>query len=419
MPYPGYLQDLSQLEGQDCLLKDSNQDAALTDSKFLELELLCTAELTSSTLPTVGLTPVMEPHRNITINADVLGLTSGLEVDSEKETSPVILTPSTGPPSIANLLTETKLNQPLHAGFVDLFTALSKKATDINTNENFQTSVDSTLQSQSENIPIVRVNAKSALPSPLENTRGSALQDTTNVNLLQPDLHQTDLSELILENTSQLSAQVSKLKDIINIEPLQPDLHPDIAGLIFKKPYPLPSPFTMSTPTTSLPALPLPTTLATRATEDVIAELKSRVPHALNTLANGRLISHSSSQSGISDLVELSLKPTVRHGVEEEEDQDGDLEDSEDEIQTTVKPRKLSERKRLLNAIADNYIQERNQKIHQEGNKVRPEDEEQQSARWLVNQSEDRQIISTPREYQVELFEKAKEKNLIAVLDTG
>lgn len=55
----------------------------------------------------------------------------------------------------------------------------------------------------------------------------------------------------------------------------------------------------------------------------------------------------------------------------------------------------------------------------QEGNKVRPEDEAHQSARWLVNQSENRQIISSPREYQLELFEKAKEKNIIAVLDTG
>lgn len=28
-------------------------------------------------------------------------------------------------------------------------------------------------------------------------------------------------------------------------------------------------------------------------------------------------------------------------------------------------------------------------------------------------------IIHDPREYQLELFEKAKEKNIIAVLDTG
>ncbi|KAH8808722.1 hypothetical protein F5884DRAFT_793130 [Xylogone sp. PMI_703] len=39
--------------------------------------------------------------------------------------------------------------------------------------------------------------------------------------------------------------------------------------------------------------------------------------------------------------------------------------------------------------------------------------------RWLVKQSESQEIISSPRDYQVELFERAKEKNIIAVLDTG
>jgi endoribonuclease Dicer len=34
-------------------------------------------------------------------------------------------------------------------------------------------------------------------------------------------------------------------------------------------------------------------------------------------------------------------------------------------------------------------------------------------------EAEDATIISSPREYQTELFERAKEKNIIAVLDTG
>ncbi|KJZ74550.1 hypothetical protein HIM_06146 [Hirsutella minnesotensis 3608] len=37
----------------------------------------------------------------------------------------------------------------------------------------------------------------------------------------------------------------------------------------------------------------------------------------------------------------------------------------------------------------------------------------------MIQSNEDKRIIASPREYQVELFEKAKEKNLIIVLDTG
>ncbi|RYP10235.1 hypothetical protein DL764_000727 [Monosporascus ibericus] len=45
--------------------------------------------------------------------------------------------------------------------------------------------------------------------------------------------------------------------------------------------------------------------------------------------------------------------------------------------------------------------------------------DECKSTALLVKEAESEKIINSPREYQVELFEKAKEKNIIAVLDTG
>ncbi len=42
-----------------------------------------------------------------------------------------------------------------------------------------------------------------------------------------------------------------------------------------------------------------------------------------------------------------------------------------------------------------------------------------QSVTWLARQAKSERIINTPREYQIELFEKAKGRNIIAVLDTG
>lgn len=46
-------------------------------------------------------------------------------------------------------------------------------------------------------------------------------------------------------------------------------------------------------------------------------------------------------------------------------------------------------------------------------------DDEILSIRGLMTKQESNVIISDPREYQIELFEKAKNENIIAVLDTG
>jgi endoribonuclease Dicer len=99
-------------------------------------------------------------------------------------------------------------------------------------------------------------------------------------------------------------------------------------------------------------------------------------------------------------------------------DEDNDNDD-DDEVRPPTKEKKVSERKRRMFAIAEQYISGREAKAAEKDNVVKPEDEAHQSIRWLVKQSENREIISSPREYQTELFERAKEKNIIAVLDTG
>jgi len=50
---------------------------------------------------------------------------------------------------------------------------------------------------------------------------------------------------------------------------------------------------------------------------------------------------------------------------------------------------------------------------------VRDADEETLSIRALMSKHASNNIIDDPREYQLELFEKAKQQNIIAVLDTG
>ncbi|KAK0643580.1 hypothetical protein B0T16DRAFT_332025 [Cercophora newfieldiana] len=81
------------------------------------------------------------------------------------------------------------------------------------------------------------------------------------------------------------------------------------------------------------------------------------------------------------------------------------------------KPRKISEKRRADEAAFDSWIEKNRSSLAQRPRKVPLGD--YQSAYALVQQYERKEIISTPREYQLELFEKAKNQNIIAVLDTG
>lgn len=84
----------------------------------------------------------------------------------------------------------------------------------------------------------------------------------------------------------------------------------------------------------------------------------------------------------------------------------------------------MSPRNRRLLAlmlIAPNRLSKRAAKITNEEVQaiVENADEENLSIRSLMAKQESNVIITDPREYQLELFEKAKKQNIIAVLDTG
>lgn len=50
---------------------------------------------------------------------------------------------------------------------------------------------------------------------------------------------------------------------------------------------------------------------------------------------------------------------------------------------------------------------------------VQSANDEALSIRSLMSKQESAVLINHPREYQIELFERAKQENIIAVLDTG
>ena len=161
-----------------------------------------------------------------------------------------------------------------------------------------------------------------------------------------------------------------------------------------------------------------PTALRTRTTEDVIADLKRPIGFSLRLQAS----TEGSSSLSLADKHSSSVHNSTRYKGQSEDpvhEFDEEDDDDEDEIGPLTKTKKFSERRRRMNAIADQYIQTSLETTIKKDIEKGYADDELQSTRWIVNKSENREIISSPREYQTELFERAKEKNIIAVLDTG
>ena len=104
--------------------------------------------------------------------------------------------------------------------------------------------------------------------------------------------------------------------------------------------------------------------------------------------------------------------------VDEESTMDSDGEDAvpfsaEQKLRTT-------DRKRQMNAAFDDFALEQAQTFAEEDDKnLQSMDDSRLTARGLMAKMETENIINNPREYQMELFDRAKKENIIAVLPTG
>ncbi len=84
-------------------------------------------------------------------------------------------------------------------------------------------------------------------------------------------------------------------------------------------------------------------------------------------------------------------------------------------INEQSKPRKISEKKRADNAIFENWLEENQRRLARSSNSTVENTDDQRP--WIDGTN--RKIIEKAREYQIELYERAKQQNTIAVLDTG
>jgi hypothetical protein len=420
MPWHGYLQDLSQLIEPPLL--DVN-DTELIDSSLNESKTACSADLTASTLAAKLMLNEAAPSNN-KANSKATSIVSQFTDSSDKENISLTSTTLTAPSPISKL----PLVHNRHVGEGNLLARdLQSRGGPLEAVAN-GTQPPASISSHSLNQQPVDSNPRILTTSDL-GPQGQPFTPSTNGTARAP----------FSSTTSQLSSPQPDKVATPSQDQLTFTSVPSNHFQLSNKPVSNQSSSVMATldaPTEH--SFTSNTALATRSTEGVIEELiadRKRPSHdSPVSPSKRRQASYASggaqSTSTISDLPEIQFNPTLHghfskgkgkgaSGSDEDDEDYYDEDEEEDGLQPVLAPRKLTQRKIRLNAIADNYMHELNQKLAKGGNKVRPEDEEVQSARWLVNQSENRQIISSPREYQVELFEKAKEKNIIAVLDTG
>lgn len=170
------------------------------------------------------------------------------------------------------------------------------------------------------------------------------------------------------------------------------------------------------------------TVLETRTAEQVAEELTGS-PKRLKSLKfaelslGSELTKSESADSSLNDpFTDSVAAPDSPATAPEDEDDEEVLAmfsgDEEEEDKIPAEPTESQEKTRDRE-ILKSFL--KNRQLHQqkEPRKVDPNLENRQSVRWLANNTGAGEIVSSAREYQIELFERAKEDNIIAVLDTG
>ncbi|KAL2044306.1 hypothetical protein N7G274_003011 [Stereocaulon virgatum] len=138
-------------------------------------------------------------------------------------------------------------------------------------------------------------------------------------------------------------------------------------------------------------------------------------PMPLTSKANSHV------QSRLPDVVEISSNTLHGHDLGGVMGQYPDDSDSEGEEKLVAETPTHSERKRIQDALFKSYVSTRAAQATKEEVQaiLKDANEETLSVRGLIARQDSSVIITDPREYQLELFEKAKKQNIIAVLDTG
>ncbi|TVY25861.1 Dicer-like protein [Lachnellula hyalina] len=428
MPLSGYLHDLSLLAGEDCLLVSPPKKTALIVHSP-EAKASCSPSLTAGTLSDMMLLDNTSIFNNREAAHKADEKAEFLRSEFTPPTSNIKSTENN--PYIFSLSSTTKSSSTSN-----LAPTTTKSLVDVSSwlNPTISQAASPRTPQQTTGLarPFLRkendpLSSPGAIPavktSPLP--AFTPLQESTNSTLPTPPLFQVTVHpsgkdrsakmhgyhavdhELVQQQLGSSSdEQISRM--LANQEELQGSS--DVPLLISNED---------SIVVPAKESLPQLTALTARSTKAVIAELRQKHHNPLSLhLPTSKLVSIGPLPS-LSSISSNGRSAPTRDDRDDDEAPAEDPDDDEDEDdQPKGRSRKITERKRRQNAIADSYLRDALQdpvKNH----KLLPQDEANQSTRYIVHQAESQRIISTPREYQIELFERAKEKNIIAVLDTG
>src|SRR3569833_47854 len=130
------------------------------------------------------------------------------------------------------------------------------------------------------------------------------------------------------------------------------------------------------------------------------------------------LLKPDATGAGLPSIPETSTSKDIdqaRHEESSSDDEDGARTLGQN---PPPKPHKVSQRKRQDHAAFALWYEKHRDQVSKP-TKTLPREDESKSAARLIHDFEITKIIESPRDYQLELFELAKQKNIIAVLDTG
>ena len=122
----------------------------------------------------------------------------------------------------------------------------------------------------------------------------------------------------------------------------------------------------------------------------------------------------------------LTRRPSDLPATSEDGDESKAAEQDEDEsddenqlVQNLPRSRRITEKMRKDTEAFQSWIAQNQKEVTATSRNRLAGNHGERSVADLIEASFAKRIIDGPREYQIELFERAKEKNIIVVLDTG
>lgn len=121
------------------------------------------------------------------------------------------------------------------------------------------------------------------------------------------------------------------------------------------------------------------------------------------------------TRSSKADATPSTKMDTITSATEAVDETDSDDDNTYRLIENQPKSRKVGHKKRLDAAAFQAWVDQNQREI----SKPTPGTDEPRRPSTLGMFSDEKNIIESPREYQTDLFQRAKTKSIIVVLDTG